>query len=83
MTDNEIKKAFEVLDSWQRVAFDYSDGTDKESPKLFNAIKTIKECFNRQQAEIEKLKKAVDIHKEIAEDWKYEVKRLKEIVGKE
>ncbi len=37
--------------------------------------------IDRQQAEIEKLKKSVEIHKGIAEDWKYEAKRLKEMMG--
>jgi DNA polymerase elongation subunit (family B) len=35
----------------------------------------------RQQAEIETLKEAVEIHKGIAKDWKYEAKKLKEMVG--
>lgn len=34
-------------------------------------------------AEIGKLKKAIEIHKGIAEDWKYEAKKLKEMVGED
>ena len=36
-----------------------------------------------QQTEIEILKEAVEIHKGIAEDWKYEAKKLKEMVGEQ
>ena len=55
MADNKIVKAFEVLDSWQQVALHNDDGTDEESPKLYKAIKTVKEEYNRQKAEIERL----------------------------
>lgn len=41
----------------------------------------IADVINRQQAEIERLSEALDIHKGIAEDWKYEAKKLKEMVG--
>lgn len=37
--------------------------------------------YFEQQAEIEKLNKAIDIHKMIADDWKYEAKRLEKIAG--
>ena len=48
-----------------------------------NRAKAILDLINRQQAEIEKLKKSVEIHKGIAEDWKYEAKKLKEMVGEQ
>lgn len=49
---------------------------DIECDRLEKANETL-------NAKIETLKKAVDIHKGIAEDWKYEARRLKEIVGEE
>jgi hypothetical protein len=39
--------------------------------------------IDSQQAEIERLSEALEIHKGIAEDWKYEAKRLKEMVGEQ
>ena len=57
MTDNEIIKAWEVLDSWQQVALQNDDGTDTESPKLYEAIEIVRNEINRQKAEIERLQK--------------------------
>lgn len=37
--------------------------------------------LKKANAENEKLKKAVDIHKGIAEDWKYEAKKLQMAIG--
>ncbi len=60
------------------------DGAELEQDEVNRASamreKTL-QIVESQQAEIERLKKAVDIHKGIAEDWKYEAKRLKEMVG--
>ena len=57
LTDNDIIMALEVLDSWQQVALQNDDGTDKESPKLYEAIQIVKDTINRLQAENERLKK--------------------------
>ncbi len=56
LTDNDIVKALEVLDSWQQIALQNDDGTDIESPKLYEAIEVVREQINRQKAEIENLR---------------------------
>lgn len=54
----------------------------KEHGKLsYPDFDEIYKRYFEQQAEIERLEKAIDIHKAIAEDWKYEVKRLGKVVG--
>ena len=79
LTDTEIKKAFEVLDSWQQVALQNDDGTDTESPKLYEAIEIVRKEINRLQAENERLKNAykqVAWERDIfAEDMKEEIKK--------
>lgn len=54
MTD---KKALEVLESWSRLAYHNADGTDKCSAELYEALQTTFKLINRQQVEIENLKK--------------------------
>lgn len=54
----------------------------KEHGKLsYPDFDEIYKRYFEQQAEIEKLNKAIDIHKMIADDWKYEAKRLEKMVG--
>lgn len=53
----------------------------KEKHRLQKALNQAEDYLDIAKAEIEKLKKAVEIHKGIAEDWKYEAKKLKEMVG--
>lgn len=53
LTDNEIVRAFEVLDSWQQVALQNDDGTDTESPKLYEAIEIVRKEINRLQTKLD------------------------------
>lgn len=54
----------------------------KEHGKLsYPDFDEIYKRYFEQQAEIEKLNKVIDIHKMIADDWKYEAKRLERMVG--
>jgi hypothetical protein len=65
--------------------------TDKEIIKALECYSCMEDglheqaldLINRQQAEIERLSEALEIHKGIAEDWKYEAKKLKEMVGEQ
>jgi hypothetical protein len=82
MTDKEIIKALECCrDGLLNPAF------CKECPYYEKEICAVVstndalDLINRQQAEIERLSEALEIHKGIAEDWKYEAKKLKEMVG--
>lgn len=53
----------------------------KEKYRLQKALNQAEDYLDIAKAEIETLKEAVEIHKGIAEDWKYEAKKLKEMVG--
>ncbi len=79
MTDKEIIKALEtcILGDCQGCFYGDTNQRGCTDDLMKNAL----DLINRQQAEIERLQKSVDIHKGIAEDWKYEARRLKEMVG--
>ena len=55
----------------------------KEKHRLQKALNQAEDYLDIAKAEIETLKEAVEIHKGIAEDWKYEAKKLKEMVGEQ
>lgn len=82
MTDKEIIQALECCikptsDCDNCPYYGYDDDLQCFDMSKRDAL----ELINRQQETIERLKKAVEIHKGIAEDWKYEAKKLKEMVG--
>lgn len=77
LTDSEIVKAFEVLDSWQQVALQNDDGTDTESPKLYEAIEIVRKQINHQKAENESLKISLAQYISNSNADKAEIERLK------
>jgi hypothetical protein len=85
MTDKEIIKALECCGHCECS----NDKNKTECPLYYMSFcrnylrKQSLDLINRQQAEIERLSEALEIHKGIAEDWKYEAKKLKEMVGEQ
>jgi hypothetical protein len=77
MTDKEIMYANPL--EWKLMVAKNTGNTKVTYDELNGLVETVKS----QQAEIERLNKTLDIHKAITEDWKYEVKRLKEMVGED
>lgn len=56
MNPNEIKKALDVLKSWQYLAYHNDDGTDEDSHELYKALTLVFDLINRLNAENERLK---------------------------
>ena len=49
------KEALEVLRCWLSVAYQNTDGTDESSAELYEALQTVFNLINRQQAKIDAL----------------------------
>lgn len=77
--DYKLVGVMHFVDKWL-------DGAELEQDEVSRANtmreKTLQTVENLE-AEIKMLRKAVEIHKGIAEDWKYEAKRLQEMVGED
>ncbi len=70
-------EAVNIINRQQTQLDNYSHNVRTMTKDVYKYLKALEEA----NAEIERLKKTVDIHKGIAEDWKYEAKKLKEMVG--
>lgn len=57
ISDSDIIKAFDVLKSWQKLAYHNDDGTDEDSHELYIALTIIFEYINRQKEENESLER--------------------------
>ena len=55
-------QALEILSNWLQFAYHDTDGTDKDSAELYEALQTVFALINRQQAEIERLKGSVIVN---------------------
>ena len=81
LTDAEIKSAWEVLNSWQQVALQNDDGTDTESPQLYEAIEIVREQINRLQAENEKNENIIRLADKTIETQQAENERLNKAIS--
>lgn len=77
--DRLLKLSLDLINRQQKQLDNYSHNVRNMAKDFIEQQKIIQE----QQAEIERLEEAVEIHKGIAEDWKYEAKKLKEMVGEQ
>lgn len=69
--------ALDLINRQQHQLENYSHNVRTMTKDVYKYLKALEEA----NAEIKRLKKAVDIHKGIAEDWKHEARRLNEIIG--